>query len=107
MASTVASNPMSATGMPATVTGSCAARRLAGMARSLRVLHVSKRFWPEVGGVERYVLDLARAQVEGGHEARVLTINRDPLLGGTARFPRVERHEGIDIVRVRAVGGQR
>lgn len=77
------------------------------MARSLRVLHITKRFWPYQGGVERYVLDLAAAQARLGRSCRVLTIDRDLVVRGDSRLPAVERHEGIEIHRVKAFGGSR
>ena len=77
------------------------------MGYKLRILHVSKRYWPFVGGVERYVRDLAVAQRRAGHDVRVLTIDHDVLGVVTERLPRREAHEGIDVWRVHAVGGQR
>src|SRR4051812_45530366 len=47
--------------------------------RALRVLHVTKRFWPYVGGVERYVLDLSRCQVRSGKDVRIVTIDHDVM----------------------------
>jgi glycosyltransferase involved in cell wall biosynthesis len=69
------------------------------------VLHVAKRFWPYAGGQERYVLDLARAQVLRGHACRVVTPDRDLVAGSPGTLPPRDRRDGIDIRRVRAAGG--
>lgn len=70
-----------------------------------RVLHVAKRFWPFVGGQERYVLDLARAQTRLGHHACILTADRDLVSGAPGRLPRTDRLDDVEVRRVRVVGG--
>lgn len=77
------------------------------MGRSLRILHITKRFWPLPGGVERYVLDLGAEQVRLDHRVRVLTIDHDILSRRSHRLAPVENHAGIEIHRVRAFGGAR
>jgi len=57
----------------------------------MRILQVSPYFHPYVGGQERYVRSLARALVDRGHHVEVLTSN----------FPRGEKCEVIDGIRVR------
>ena len=39
----------------------------------MRILHVSDCYAPRTGGIESQVRDLARAQVQAGHEVHVLT----------------------------------
>jgi alpha-1,3-mannosyltransferase len=72
----------------------------------LRVLHVCRRYYPLPGGTEKYVRDLARAQVEAGLEVTVLTLDRD--VAGPARgLPGRERLDGIEVVRLPGRGGAR
>lgn len=44
--------------------------------RRLRVLHVVRQFHPNRGGLEDFVANLARTQIETGIDARVLTLDR-------------------------------
>ncbi len=74
---------------------------------SLRILHVTKRFHPFQGGVERYVEDLAVAQVQRGHRVRVLTMNRDLVGDDPQRLPLRHVHRGIEVLAVSAVGTAR
>jgi glycogen synthase len=64
--------------------------------RPLRILMVTPRYLPQVGGVERYVDVLSRRLVERGLSLTVLTT--DP----TRTLPRNERVDGVEIVRVPA-----
>lgn len=59
----------------------------------LTITWLVKRFWPEVGGVEKYVLELGRELAEMGHSVRVVA--GDPT-GSRARH---ERHAGLSIHR--------
>jgi alpha-1,3-mannosyltransferase len=70
-----------------------------------RILHVAKRFWPFVGGQERYVMDLAAAQVRRGHRCLVVTPERDMVDGRPGLEPRRDRIEGVEILRLPVVGG--
>jgi glycosyltransferase involved in cell wall biosynthesis len=73
----------------------------------LQILRGTKRYAPFSGGVERYVHDLAVAQVARGHRVRVLTIDHDVLSRTSSRLPAEETIEGVRIRRVRASGGPR
>jgi alpha-1,3-mannosyltransferase len=75
--------------------------------RPLRVLHVVRRFWPFVGGIERYVHDLAAAQVAAGRDVRVLTVDRD--VGGVepGRLPKSGSVDGVIVERMAGVGSKR
>lgn len=86
--------------------GPIAGLAVSGSAR-LRILHITKRYWPFPGGVERYVQDLARAQISVGHEVAVLTIDHDVMSGGGPSLPEREKQGEIAILRVRALGGPR
>src|SRR3954466_9210467 len=45
--------------------------------RRMRILHVSDAYLPKQGGIEVQVSDLARRQVEVGHDVTVLTCAPD------------------------------
>lgn len=47
----------------------------------MKILHVVRQFHPMVGGIENYVLHLAKSQLENGHEVSVVTLNRNFLTG--------------------------
>ncbi|MCC7290766.1 MAG: glycosyltransferase family 4 protein [Phycisphaerales bacterium] len=59
----------------------------------LTITWLVKRFWPEVGGVEKYVLEVGRELAEMGHSVRVVA--GDP----TGSHARHERHAGLSIHR--------
>jgi alpha-1,3-mannosyltransferase len=71
------------------------------------IVHVVRQFFPGVGGLEDFVLQLARRQVAGGHQVRVVTLDRifdDPE---HRILPAQERLEGIEIVRLKWRGSKR
>jgi glycosyltransferase involved in cell wall biosynthesis len=59
----------------------------------VRIVFFCNRFWPAVGGVERYVAELARALLYRGHQVAVVAGDH------TGRLPETERHDGIFIHR--------
>ena len=77
------------------------------IAQGLRILHITKRFWPNTGGVERYVEDLAEQQLLRGHTPLILTPDRDLVTGLGGRLPTTEYYRGLRIERVPAVGNAR
>lgn len=77
------------------------------MARSRRILHVTRRFHPLPGGIERYVLGLAVAQARAGRDVTVLTLDDDILGVHEGRLPAEDVVEGVRIVRLRGIGAQR
>jgi glycogen synthase len=64
--------------------------------QALRVLVVTPRYLPHIGGVERYVHEVSTRLADAGLEMTVLTTDPD------IRSPRSEPSEGVEIVRVRA-----
>ncbi|MGE5611619.1 MAG: hypothetical protein ACM359_20395, partial [Bacillota bacterium] len=42
----------------------------------MRILHICTDFWPSTGGIEKFVLDLARHSRQAGLETKVLCFNR-------------------------------
>ncbi len=72
----------------------------------MRVLQVTRQFFPSVGGIESVVHQLCRYLLQQGVECDVLTLNRvwtrmaEPL-------PRQEKIEGILVKRISFLGGRR
>jgi hypothetical protein len=64
--------------------------------RPLRVLQVSARFLPQVGGVERHIYEVATRFRRDGIDAEVLTTD------ATGSLPTAESVAGIPVQRVRA-----
>jgi glycosyltransferase involved in cell wall biosynthesis len=62
------------------------------MARSLRILHVYKDYFPVLGGIENHVRVLAEAQVRAGHQVIALVCN----LGSRTA---VEELDGVKVVK--------
>lgn len=62
----------------------------------LRVLMVTPRYAPFIGGVENHVQQVSSRMVRQGAEVTVLTT--DP----TGKLPRSERLDGVEVLRVRA-----
>ena len=67
--------------------------------RPLRILHVCRRYQPFVGGTEKYVHDLALAQLQAGHKVTIFTLDRD-VTGPRRGLPRQETLDGLEVVRV-------
>jgi alpha-1,3-mannosyltransferase len=69
----------------------------------LRILHVVRQFYPAVGGLEDFVLSLAKQQRKEGLSPEVLTLNRLTRGTGESLSPR-ETVEGIPVRRIGYVG---
>ncbi|MBL8484998.1 MAG: glycosyltransferase family 4 protein, partial [Rhodocyclaceae bacterium] len=72
----------------------------------MRVLHVVRQFSPGVGGLENFVLCLARAQRAAGLDARVLTLDRLFHRAGP-RLPATDEVAGIPVRRLGWAGSPR
>lgn len=70
------------------------------------IVHVSRQYYPAVGGMEGVVEELAKRQLAAGHEVKVVTLNR---LFGTAQIivPEREIVDGVEVVRVPFWGSER
>ena len=64
--------------------------------RPLRVLLVTARYFPDMGGVETHVYEVARRMAQAGVDVTVLATDR------TGRLPAHEETEGVHVRRVRA-----
>jgi alpha-1,3-mannosyltransferase len=73
----------------------------------MRVVHITRRFVPMVGGIERYVQSVATGQAKLGHEVTVVTIDRDVVGDLSGRLPSHEVIDGVRVVRLAGVGNRR
>ena len=73
----------------------------------MRVVHITRRFAPMVGGIERYVQSVATGQAKLGHDVTVVTINRDVIGDIPGRLPSVEMIDGVRVVRMPGIGNRR
>src|SRR5205085_2526687 len=64
----------------------------------MKVLHVVADFWPHLGGIEKFVLDLARHSREIGIAPTVMTLNRRD--GDEPPLPSQDQVDGIPIRRL-------
>lgn len=71
----------------------------------MKILHVTRQFWPSRGGLESFVLGLSRQLIARGHQSHVATLAFDWASGRP--LPRREVYDGMPIVRVRAFGPRR
>jgi len=67
----------------------------------MRVLHICADFWPHLGGVEKFVLDLARKSRDESITPAILTLNRRE--GDEALLPSRDENDGIPIHRLRCL----
>lgn len=72
----------------------------------MRIVHVVRQFWPAVGGLENFVLELASQQLRSGLEPHVLTLNRVHSLPGEI-LKSSDETLGIPIHRIGYVGSRR
>ncbi|MBM7036283.1 glycosyltransferase family 4 protein [Vibrio ulleungensis] len=71
----------------------------------MRIAHVVRQFYPAIGGLENFVLDLAKEQVKQGMDVKVVTLNR--RYDTNQSLDAEERVFGLDIVRIPFVGSHR
>jgi glycogen synthase len=74
---------------------------LARASEPLRILMVTPRYFPDMGGVETHVSEVARRLAYTGTDVTILTTDR------TGRLPAREQIDGVSIRRVRAWPAQR
>src|SRR5262245_13775770 len=67
----------------------------------LRILMVTPRYFPDMGGVETHVSEVSRRLAQAGADVTILTTDR------TGRRPPSEQIDGVSIRRVRAWPAQR
>jgi len=64
----------------------------------MRILHITSSFYPCIGGVENYVMNLCLHLIKRGHASNVLTLKKIPRL--KENLPDYEEIDGIEIHRV-------
>lgn len=72
----------------------------------MRITHVVRQYVPYHGGLETSVHNLARQQVKLGHSVKVVTLARR-LHGQSEQLPRIDKIDGVDIIRLRHFGSSR
>ena len=65
----------------------------------MRILHISKFYPPEPGGIENFVYDLSNTQVKHGHHVYVLSHQTD-----FSKPTKIEIINGVTVIRVRTFG---
>jgi alpha-1,3-mannosyltransferase len=71
----------------------------------VKITHVTRQFYPAVGGVENVVLHLARRQVRSGHQVQVVTLNC--VFSDGQKLPPRDELWGIQIRRIPFWGSRR
>jgi glycosyltransferase involved in cell wall biosynthesis len=73
----------------------------------MRVVFLSRLFFPHIGGVERHVLEVSRELVKRGHEVTVITekIGGERLPRSSQSLAMTENVDGIIVYRI-SVGGE-
>lgn len=71
------------------------------------IVHVTRQFWPSIGGLESVVHELATAQVASGHRVRIVTLNRLFQSKDTQSLPAREVIDGAEVIRIPFVGSTR
>jgi alpha-1,3-mannosyltransferase len=71
----------------------------------MRILHITSSFWPAVGGLENYVMNLCRHLIDRGHCCDVLTIRRTTDAGSLMN--ECDRYNDINIKRIHSHGTER
>jgi len=64
----------------------------------MKILHVVRQFYPSVGGIQRFVLDLCHHLINRGHACDVITFNKN--LQTDERLSRYEVLNGMRIYRI-------
>jgi alpha-1,3-mannosyltransferase len=69
----------------------------------MKILHLSRNFYPCVGGTEKYIAELSRRLVKRGLSSRVLVLDYN-MFDKSQRFPHRERVGGTEVFRVPGIG---
>jgi glycosyltransferase involved in cell wall biosynthesis len=69
----------------------------------MRLLHVTQRYPPAIGGAEKYVADLSEELVRRGHEVDVFTSRALDFYTWKNELPAFERLNGVDVYRFRSM----
>lgn len=69
----------------------------------MKVLHISRQFYPCIGGTERYIFEVAKRLVKRGVSCRILTLNYN-IFQKKEKFKKYEKIDSIEIYRVSGWG---
>jgi glycosyltransferase involved in cell wall biosynthesis len=69
----------------------------------MKILHIHRRFYPDVGGVEKYIYELCRGLISKGIDCRVLALDYD-IFDRKIKYKKYEEIDGIKVYRVPGFG---
>jgi len=69
----------------------------------MRLLHVTPRYPPAIGGAERYIADLSEELVSRGHQVDVFTTRALDFHSWKTELPSFEQRSGVDVHRFRSM----
>lgn len=64
----------------------------------MKILHLTRNFYPVTGGIETYIFEISKRMVKNGYEVCVIASDTHPTNG--TRFPKYEVVKGIKVFRV-------
>lgn len=73
--------------------------------KPLRILQITRVYWPNIGGIEKHVQWLSEALVRRGHQCDVVTLNRS--FADNSPYPPYDKLNGVHIYRVPFIGSTR
>ena len=65
----------------------------------MKILHITRQFYPLIGGMENYVFNLAEQQIRSGHSVSILTLNRS-FVNNEKLCVYEKLNNGIEIFRI-------
>jgi len=68
------------------------------LSKKFKILHVTNHFYPCIGGIETYILNLSKELIKRGHTSDVLCLNT--CSKSKEKLPALETYEGINIRRI-------
>lgn len=73
----------------------------------MNILFLTRRFWPEIGGVEKHCLEVGKRLVESGHEVVVVTETHSNLKFEILNFKSISKYKNIKINRIPITLGEK
>lgn len=73
--------------------------------KNTRILHVTRQFYPVIGGIENVVYNISIESIKKGYKVTVLTLNR--IFNHNELLPAVDELDGIRIIRIPFFGSSR
>lgn len=72
----------------------------------MKILHITRQFYPGIGGIESVVQNLCKSLIQKGHKCGVVSLNRSFDSPGS-RYPKFGKVDGISIYRIPFLGYRR